>query len=217
MNKRENSYGSITNARYSDADDSHTPKAPNKIIGDTGCSMHLIGKDQLLPEHLKLISPGKERRLNTASGKVTSAGRINVQSDEIGFNFKATVLDNCPCCLSIGQMVKDRHNSWSFEWKHGSNKPQLRNSHGDKIVFRVHNNVPYVDYWVDGGLPCVESPNAEPSGNPAGCPGEGASSSSSSSKSKGPGEEASSSPSPLLKDGGPIEEASSSKDKKATR
>ena len=115
VNKKENSYGLITNPRYSDADDSHIPKAPNKIIGYAGCSMHLIGKNQLLPEHHKLISPGRGRRPNTANGKVTSAGRINAQCDEIGYKFKATVLDDCPCCLSIGQMVKDRRQTQLLE------------------------------------------------------------------------------------------------------
>ena len=73
-----------------------------------------------------------------------------------------------------------------------------------------------MDYWVDGGLPCVESHNAESSGGSTGCPGEEASSSSSTHKITSPGEEASSPTSPSGKDEGPDQEASSSKDKKAT-
>ena len=51
VNKKENSYGLIKDAHHNNADESHMPKAPEKIIGDTGCSMHRIGKDRLLPEH----------------------------------------------------------------------------------------------------------------------------------------------------------------------
>ena len=76
VNKREKSFGLIKDIRCNSADESLAPKAPEKIIGDTGCSMHLIGKAQLLPEHRESIIPDKVKGLTLPTAMLTLPGRL---------------------------------------------------------------------------------------------------------------------------------------------
>ena len=117
--------------------------SPEDIIGDAGCSMHLIGRDQVTSSDLlRAKVTGKSKSLCTANGQVSINKVLPLRSEMLDLEFKASILDRCPCAISIGQLVSDENEKWNFVWNH-KQVPVLTNSQGDRILFKVKNNVPY--------------------------------------------------------------------------
>ena len=90
--------------------------APEDIIGDTGSSVHLVGRDLIHGYQRPYIRSGvTKRKFTTANGKIKADSLVHLKSDNLPGTFEATVLDKCPRALSIGELCAG-DDQWSFVW-----------------------------------------------------------------------------------------------------
>ena len=83
-------------------------KCPACVIGDTGTGVHIVGRDKLADSEIRMIdNSGPSVGLNTANGQTKTQDRIVVQSNALGGQFEAVVLNARPNAISVGHFCMD--------------------------------------------------------------------------------------------------------------
>ena len=117
---------------------------PGRWLGDTGASWHMCAPDDIHPSLLrrKGIPTDREIWLDTANGPIKANRKVHIGHPKLPMDIDPLLLDNSPPVMSVGKFCMEE--GYGFYWLPGE-PPFLLSPTGEKLVFEVQNNVPYLN------------------------------------------------------------------------